>query len=103
MPHLRMTLPTRIRAGIAPRCGRRGSVIAFLADWLRCGTHEVRMNCFSITTRIFRFAVLILLAGFLASIFSTVAHPRPAEKHAFTVGDWEALRRARAVAVSPDG
>ena len=61
------------------------------------------MNCFSTTTRIFRFAALILLVGFLASIFSTVARPRPAEKHAFTVGDWEALRRARAVAVSPDG
>jgi len=61
------------------------------------------MNCFSTTTRIFRFAALILLGGFLASIFSTVARPWPAEKHAFTVGDWEALRRARAVAVSPDG
>jgi dipeptidyl aminopeptidase/acylaminoacyl peptidase len=61
------------------------------------------MNFLSISARIFRFAGLILLGGFLASIRTAVAHPRPAEKHAFAVGDWGALRRARAVAVSPDG
>jgi dipeptidyl aminopeptidase/acylaminoacyl peptidase len=61
------------------------------------------MNCFLTAARIFRFTALILPVAFLASVFSTVAHPRPAEKHAFAVADWEALRRARAVAVSPDG
>jgi dipeptidyl aminopeptidase/acylaminoacyl peptidase len=61
------------------------------------------MNFLSIPARIFWFAALILLGGFLASIPAAVAYPRSAEKHAFAVGDWEALRSARAVAVSPDG
>jgi len=61
------------------------------------------MNCFSIPLWIFRIAALTLLAGFLASIRAAVAHPRPADKHAFAVQDWEALRHARAIAVSPDG
>jgi dipeptidyl aminopeptidase/acylaminoacyl peptidase len=61
------------------------------------------MNCSYNGARILRFAGLILLGGLLASIPPAVAHPGPGEKHAFTVGDWEALRHARAVAVSPDG
>jgi dipeptidyl aminopeptidase/acylaminoacyl peptidase len=61
------------------------------------------MNCFSFPARIFRFAVLILLLGVLGSFPEAVASPRPADKHAFAIGDWEALRHARAVAVSPDG
>jgi dipeptidyl aminopeptidase/acylaminoacyl peptidase len=61
------------------------------------------MNCLSDATRNFRFAALIALVGFLVSNPTAIAQPRPAEKHAFAVGDWEALRRARAVAVSPDG
>jgi len=61
------------------------------------------MNCFSGPARIFRFAALILVLGFLASFPAAVGHPRPADKHPFTVGDWEALRHVRSAFVSPDG
>ena len=61
------------------------------------------MNCFSTPARGVRFVSLVVLLGFLASFPAAVGHPRPADKHPFTVGDWEALRHVRSAFVSPDG